>query len=81
MEDFKTDNVIERDPVNAELERMRASWQALKDDLTERINGDQAVHADFLAAGDMTTAAPYGGLLSANRTTLGKMRELEAPGG
>jgi hypothetical protein len=78
MEDFKTDNVIERDPVNAELERMRASWQGLKDDLTKRITSDQAVHAHFVAAGDMTAAAPYGGLLSANRSTLGKMRELEA---
>ncbi|HEY2090153.1 MAG TPA: hypothetical protein VGH54_29545 [Mycobacterium sp.] len=81
MEDFKTDNVIERDPVNAELERMRALWQSLKDDLTTRINSDHGVHAHFVAAGDMTAAAPYGGLLSANRTTLAKMREMEADGG
>jgi hypothetical protein len=74
MEESKTT----ADPVHAELELMRARWQALKDDLTARINSDQAVHAGFLAAGDMATAAPFGGLLSANRTTLAKMRELEA---
>jgi hypothetical protein len=71
-------NPMANDSVHAELERMRASWQALKDDLTKRINSDHAVHAEFLAADDIAAASPYGGLLSANRSTLGKMRELEA---
>lgn len=52
-------------------------WQALKDYLGEQIDADDAVHRGFLAAGDMATAAPFGGLLAANRATLGKMRELE----
>jgi hypothetical protein len=55
-----------------------ARWQALRDYLGERIDADDAVHRGFVAAGDMATAAPLGGLLAANRATLGKMRELEA---
>jgi hypothetical protein len=68
------------DPVHAELERMRANWQALKDDLQALIDSDYAVHAWALGEGDLVTAVPHGALVSANSTTLGKMRELEAPG-
>ena len=52
-------------------------WEALKDYLRQQIDQDSAVRRDFLAAGDMATAAPHGGLVSANRSTLSKMRELE----
>jgi len=53
-------------------------WQALKDYLAERIEQDFAVHVDAVNAGDTHGAASYGGLVSANRSTLAKMRELEA---
>jgi hypothetical protein len=52
-------------------------WDALKDYLSRLIEQDLAVHKSFLDAGDMATAAPFGGLVSANRSTLAKMRELE----
>ena len=53
-------------------------WDALKADLIKRIDEDVPVHEAFAKAGDLTTAGPLGGLLSANRATLAKMRELEA---
>jgi hypothetical protein len=53
-------------------------WQALKDYLGKRIDLDDAVHRGFAAAGDLEGAAPFGGLLAANRATLAKMRDLEA---
>ena len=39
---------------------------------------DHPVHQGYVKLGDLAGAAPYGGLLSANRSTLAKMRELEA---
>jgi hypothetical protein len=51
-----------------------AIWQALRDDLNRRIDADAKVFESF--AGTPQQAA-FGGLLSANRTTLAKMRELE----
>lgn len=53
-------------------------WQALKDDLTRRIELDLAQHERALGAGETAAAASYGGLVSANRSTLAKMREMEA---
>jgi hypothetical protein len=53
-------------------------WAALKDYLRDRIDGDHPVHQGYVKLGDLAGAAPYGGLLSANRSTLAKMRELEA---
>jgi hypothetical protein len=55
-----------------------AWWQALKDDLAERIAGDEAVRQGMVDDGEDALAAPFGGLVSANRSTLRKMRELEA---
>lgn len=52
-------------------------WQALKDYLGQEIDSDDKVHRCFLAEGDLAGAAPFGGLLAANRNTLGKMAELE----
>jgi hypothetical protein len=56
-----------------------ARWQALKDYLTGCIEADEAVRAGMVADGEDTLAAPFGGLVSANRATLAKMRELEKP--
>ena len=53
-------------------------WQVLRRYLGERIDAADAVHRGFLAAGDLPGAAPFGGLLVANRATLAKMTELEA---
>lgn len=53
-------------------------WAALRDYLNGQITADAATHQGFLAAGDLDSAAPFGGLLSANRSTLAKMHELEA---
>lgn len=53
-------------------------WQVLKDDLTGRIGYDLVSHQAALGAGEDIAAASYGGLVSANRSTLAKMRELEA---
>lgn len=53
-------------------------WSALKDYLRTRIDGDAPVHREYVKAGDLAGAAPFGGLLVANRATLSKMRELEA---
>jgi hypothetical protein len=55
-----------------------ARWQALKDYLAERISGDEAVRTGMVADGEHELSAPFGGLVSANRSTLAKMRELEA---
>lgn len=55
-----------------------ARWKALKDYLTKAIDADNAVHSGFIGDGELALAAPFGGLLSANRSTLAKMTELEA---
>lgn len=51
-------------------------WRLLSEWLVERIDHDDAVHRGYLDDGDMALAAPYGGLLSANRSTLAEMREM-----
>jgi transcriptional regulator with XRE-family HTH domain len=51
--------------------------QAVKDYLGGCILADEAVRVGMVADGETTLAAPYGGLVSANRSTLAKMRELE----
>jgi hypothetical protein len=53
-------------------------WAELKADLIRRIDADVVVFESFRDAGALAEAAPLGGLLSANRSTLAKMRELEA---
>jgi hypothetical protein len=67
---------------SAELRKLRstpdARWQALKDYLTQQIEQDSAVAKEARAAGDPLTARSHGALVSANRSTLAKMRELEA---
>ena len=55
-----------------------AAWQALKDYLAEHITADEAVRQGMVDDGETELAAPFGGLVSANRSTLAKMRELEA---
>ena len=55
-------------------EELRARWDALKSDLGARIDADIAVAGSFAGTG---TAAAHLALVSANRTTLAKMRELE----
>jgi hypothetical protein len=55
-----------------------ALWQALKDYLGEQIDADDKVHRDYLKSGYHADAAPFGGLLAANRATLAKMSELES---
>jgi hypothetical protein len=54
-----------------------ARWQALKDDLAKRIDGDARVFQGYMDDGDTAGAAPFGALLAANRHTLSKMQELE----
>jgi hypothetical protein len=49
-------------------------WDALKSDLAARIDSDIAVAESFAGTG---TASAHLSLVSANRTTLAKMRELE----
>jgi len=53
-------------------------WDALKDYLRDRIDSDLAVSQEARAAGYTGTANAHGALVSANRSTLAKMRELEA---
>lgn len=53
-------------------------WAELKDYLCKSIDADTPVHEGYVRDGDLAGAAPFGGLLSANRSTLAKMRELEA---
>jgi len=55
-----------------------ARWTALRDYLSENIAADEAVRQGMVADGEDALAAPFGGLVSANRSTLRKMRELEA---
>src|ERR1035441_2678641 len=55
-----------------------ARWQALKDYLCERIDGDSAVFQGYTDRSDLAGAALTAGQLSANRSTLAKMTELEA---
>jgi hypothetical protein len=55
-------------------------WQALKDYLAKAIDADEKVRVGLVADGQFEQALPYGGLVSANRSTLAKMRELEAQG-
>jgi hypothetical protein len=52
-------------------------WAALKDYLGERIDADEAVRKGFTEMGDLDTARAHGCLVSANRSTLAMMRELE----
>ena len=52
-------------------------WQALKGYLSTQIKQDDAVRASFHEMGDTATASAHGALVSANRSTLAKMRELE----
>lgn len=52
-------------------------WAALKDYLTQQIKQDLAVHQAALADGDWVSANAHGALVSANRSTLAKMKELE----
>jgi hypothetical protein len=52
-------------------------WAALKDYLGERIDADEAVREGFTGMGDLDTARAHGALVSANRATLARMRELE----
>lgn len=54
-----------------------ARWQSLKDYLTRQIEQDVATAEDFRRAGDTGAAAAHYALVSANRSTLAKMRELE----
>lgn len=54
-----------------------ARWQALKDYLSDHITADEAVRQGLMDDGETEQAAPFGGLVSANRSTLRKMRELE----
>jgi hypothetical protein len=65
----------ERDRV---LIQFKVNWAALKDYLTQRIEQDSAVAKGARAAGDPLTARSHGALVTANRSTLAKMRELEA---
>lgn len=53
-------------------------WAALKDHLSRQVEQDLKVHQEAVAAGDTASAASHGALVSANRGTLAKMRELEA---
>jgi hypothetical protein len=53
-------------------------WDALKDYLRDRIDGDAPIHREYVKSGDLASAAPFGGLLVANRAALAQMRKLEA---
>jgi len=64
----------ERDRV---LIQFKTNWAALKDYLGERIDADEAVRKGFTEMGDLDTARAHGCLVSANRSTLAMMRELE----
>jgi hypothetical protein len=55
----------------------RDRWQALKDYLAERIDADETVRAGLVEHGETKLSGPFGGLVSANRSTLAKMLELE----
>jgi hypothetical protein len=52
-------------------------WAALKDYLAGQVKSDLAVSMSFREVGGEFTAAVHGALVSANRGTLAKMRELE----
>ena len=53
-------------------------WTALQEWLADCIDADEAVRLGMVADGETELAAPFGGLVSANRSTLRKMRELES---
>lgn len=55
-----------------------ARWSALKDYLTRQIERDIAAAEGFRSTGDTGAGAAHYALVSANRSTLAKMRELEA---
>ena len=55
-----------------------ARWEALKDHLGRLIEHDQKARQGALRAGETHSASAYGSLISANETTLAKMRGLEA---
>jgi hypothetical protein len=61
----------------ARADAAEARWQAVKDYLGGCILADEAVRAGMVADGETEKSAPFGGLVSANRSTLKKMRELE----
>jgi hypothetical protein len=66
---------------SAELRKLRKSpdarWAALKDYLGQKIDQDLAVAEGFREIDEATSSAHFA-LVSANRSTLAKMRELEA---
>jgi hypothetical protein len=64
-------------PIGQPLPDQSALWQALKDYLSESIEADEAVRWGMVNDAEEALAAPFGGLVSANRSTLKKMRELE----
>jgi hypothetical protein len=64
-------------PIGQPLPGQGARWQALREYLSECIAADEAVRQGMVADGEEALAAPFGGLVSANRSTLKKMRELE----
>lgn len=70
---------VEQLPVLAESGPLTPGqcWAALKEYLGRQIEQDLAVHQEALDAGDSVTASAHGALVSANRSTLAKMRELE----
>lgn len=55
-----------------------ARWSALKDYLVQQIDSDAAVAESFRQVGDRGVSAAHYALVSANRSTLARMRELEA---
>jgi hypothetical protein len=65
-------------PIHGRQPDPDARWHALKDYLAEHIAADESVRQGMVADGETELAAPFGGLVSANRSTLAKMRELEA---
>lgn len=56
-------------------------WDALKAHLSLQVEQDSAVMRSFRQAGDEASASSYGGLVSANSSTLAKMQALEAGNG
>lgn len=59
-------------------EKIAARWEAVKDYLRTRIDQDLAVAESFKGT---ETGVAHFALVSANQSTLGKMRELEAGDG
>jgi hypothetical protein len=55
-----------------------ACWQELREFVTQQIDNTYLVHKHAVETGDRQVFAPLGGILSAHRSTLSKMTELEA---